>query len=611
MRRCGGEVNRLWAGVVGLQRRVSVVEGLVLRGFGGLSLGLVSRGLPLLSSGRVLEFGDGVVMDSVSAPERVLAGGVGGGVGGGMEGGVGRGVDGSKKQQEPGKCQLWLPKKRRFCASHALPGLEFCGNHKPLATQTRVPCPIDPSHTILQEDVASHIKKCPAIKQLDRFEHQLYYSKGINAGSDDDADETSDDVCSGANEKIYPVKSQRLANGASLKMGSLSGDDDLPEEKVLTSSNDFLSSGSKRAAVSALPGPDFENLVARIDRAFAQASGEEVEESVMQPQACRRWLDGERDRRVPYQEKHALQQASLLGNMEAFGLLEKLNEEEFANSGSTPTENTSASHAAKQNAIVELGAGRGYLSHMLCDCYTVHKVVMVERRAYKFKADRTMRQSKGLVLERLRLDIEDLNLSHVKALQDSYVVAISKHLCGPATDLSLRCCLSNGDAPVLGNTTATAPNNENTQSLLKPIVDGLAIATCCHHLCQWKSYVNKKYFKNLGFSKDDFHAITWLTSWALSGTHEHELPDCDTSEGRESVPAREPASETVPAKALLSEAMNAMDATQRFALGKKCKRLIDMGRLLWVREKGMQAKLVEYIADTVSPENKVLLAKRV
>lgn len=71
----------------------------------------------------------------------------------------------------------------------------------------------------------------------------------------------------------------------------------------------------------------------------------------------------------------------------------------------------------------------------------------------------------------------------------------------------------------------------------------------------------------------------------------------------------EPASENVPAKALLSEAMNAMDATQRFSLGKKCKRLIDIGRLLWLRQKDMQAKLVEYIADTVSPENKVLLAK--
>lgn len=72
---------------------------------------------------------------------------------------------------------------------------------------------------------------------------------------------------------------------------------------------------------------------------------------------------------------------------------------------------------------------------------------------------------------------------------------------------------------------------------------------------------------------------------------------------------RESASENTPAKAMLSEAMNAMDAGQRFILGKKCKRLVDTGRLLWLREKGMEAKLVEYIAETVSPENKVLLAK--
>jgi len=49
------------------------------------------------------------------------------------------------------------------------------------------------------------MKKCPAVKQLDRFEHQLYYRKGINAGSDDDddAEETLDDVSS---ERVYSVK---------------------------------------------------------------------------------------------------------------------------------------------------------------------------------------------------------------------------------------------------------------------------------------------------------------------------------------------------------------------------------------------------------------------
>jgi len=72
------------------------------------------------------------------------------------------------------------------------------------------------------------------------------------------------------------------------------------------------------------------------------------------------------------------------------------------------------------------------------------------------------------------------------------------------------------------------------------------LGLCRPHVCglilDWfllnPSCTNKRYFKNLGFSKNDFHTITWLTSWALSGTHEHELPDCSTSETRESLPAR-------------------------------------------------------------------------
>jgi hypothetical protein len=50
-------------------------------------------------------------------------------VAGGRAGGLEEKKDvtefGSKKQQEPGKCQLCIAKKRRFCASHALPGLQY------------------------------------------------------------------------------------------------------------------------------------------------------------------------------------------------------------------------------------------------------------------------------------------------------------------------------------------------------------------------------------------------------------------------------------------------------------------------------------------------------
>lgn len=81
---------------------------------------------------------------------------------------------------------------------------------------------------------------------------------------------------------------------------------------------------------------------------------------------------------------------------------------------------------------------------------------------------------------------------------------------------------------------------------------GLAIATCCHHLCQWKNYISnplyylvkvlqssifsvlnypqvvtckpsypadKRYISDLGFTKEDFHAISWFTSWAVDADH--------------------------------------------------------------------------------------------
>jgi len=34
---------------------------------------------------------------------------------------------------------------------------------------------------------------------------------------------------------------------------------------------------------------------------------------------------------------------------------------------------------------VELGAGRGYLTQLLCDCFGAREAVLVERRSYKFK----------------------------------------------------------------------------------------------------------------------------------------------------------------------------------------------------------------------------------
>ncbi len=58
----------------------------------------------------------------------------------------------------------------------------------------------------------------------------------------------------------------------------------------------FLSSGSKRAAVSAMSTADFQELLRRIENAFEQSCREVIEESILQPQACSKWLSPDRDR---------------------------------------------------------------------------------------------------------------------------------------------------------------------------------------------------------------------------------------------------------------------------------------------------------------------------
>ena len=54
------------------------------------------------------------------------------------------------------------------------------------------------------------------------------------------------------------------------------------------------------------------------------------------------------------------------------------------------------------------------------------------------------------------------------------VVGVSKHLCGAATDLTLRCL-----------ETFSASGNA------KGKIETILIALCCHHRCDWNIYVGK------------------------------------------------------------------------------------------------------------------------
>lgn len=71
-------------------------------------------------------------------------------------------------------CQHWLPGKNRHCRQQASPDTSYCPMHGNL---TRIPCPIDPSHTIDPSQIEQHRKRCPAYLRQCEQQGMPYYSE--------------------------------------------------------------------------------------------------------------------------------------------------------------------------------------------------------------------------------------------------------------------------------------------------------------------------------------------------------------------------------------------------------------------------------------------------
>jgi tRNA:m4X modification enzyme len=152
--------------------------------------------------------------------------------------------------------------------------------------------------------------------------------------------------------------------------------------------------------------------------------------------------------------------------------------------------------------FVEMGAGRGQLSHELHACLKTESNIqfaLIERDHQRYRYDAHHRlEHHGPSFERYRLDIRDLYLSELPAIVNtqstSHIVVISKHLCGGATDLALRC----------------ACDAQTTTGRMRAII----IALCCHHRLMWNDYVGKPFFRRLNLTPRDFSLIRSLTSWS-------------------------------------------------------------------------------------------------
>jgi tRNA:m4X modification enzyme len=411
------------------------------------------------------------------------------------------------------------------------------GNHDTSDAAARTEC-THCSARVLTKELPKHVTKCPVRLQALALEAQPYFVRDVNLGSDDEDEDEDEGEASAAyeGEGGGREKEERLAGGGGGGGGGSSGEgasDDATEDMLPKTKE-----SEKRRAYPGQGGALLA-LIRRVRAACEQCgaeAGAPLPEPLVTP-ACEAAMeaqaaaaaegaaargDGNGNTVAPFSRRHAEQQASIVSHMAASSLVRHTDESSISNgaSGSSPP--------ALPPVYVELGAGRGYLSYFLVDAYGPADVLLVERKSYRFKAERSIAQQRGSgaaaagagagtaaaaaaaaavgSVGRLRVDIKDLDMTRVAAVAGRDVVVTGKHLCGAATDLALRCCLdtiSNRRQTQSNNTATTADTNNNSENnTLAPFsVKGVAIATCCHHVCSWRTYVNKPFLRALGFER--------------------------------------------------------------------------------------------------------------
>ena len=457
--------------------------------------------------------------------------------------------------ERTGKCTYWLASKRRYCKFAATPGKRLCGNHASDGPR-RVPCPVDPTHTVREADLAAHVIKCTKAKAKAAAAAAPHFKRDLNVNGDVDP-----------NVDISSAERRR---------------------RWLTMC--FGTDGRGN-------GAEAHDLVARIRAAHARvykSLDARHEVDVLAPAACAPWLedsDALHRAGLKNEPKHARQQASILGHAIAFGAL--------------PPEGSPSGDALQ---VAELGAGRGFLGALIARSIgpkRVRRLVLVDRGTFRLKAERELRpdrpggayprsaSSSGgppaaptvFGVCRIQCDLKDLDLRAALEAGWGRALVVGKHLCGGATDFALRA------AGALGG----------------EALCGIAIAPCCHHRCTWQAYVAREVLTECGISQDDFQLVSWMSGWANCG---HGQPG--EAEGTEEATeeATEGGTEGKEGEAEGGEEEGVLSRAARVAVGRECKALLDGARLLWLaRRGGLATRMVKYAPIALTGENTLLLAR--
>lgn len=346
------------------------------------------------------------------------------------------------------KCDYYIPLKRRNCLMQRKAGNKYCSEHMKYATgaseSQRVPCPLDPNHSVFSYDLEKHLLKCNSRPKE-------------------------------ASEPWFLERNNALLRGTSVYRDETSEDDGMSEKELYDKYICVL-----RAT---------EKVFGALEKRIRAHRG-------LEPRLAE-----------VLHKKHALQQSSLIGNLKELGLL------------------------LEDVFYVEFGCGKAELSRTLNLCVldevkkgdakevnkkgdpqeecAVYGFGFVDRGVNRMKMDPKIVKECAAedvlrpVIRRTRMDIEHLDMdAFVADIAPQRVVGISKHLCGAATDLTLKLLL-------------------NSSLLEKKTFSGLLIAMCCRHVCDYKQLMpeSRAFLATHGFSTpESFGTLKKAVSWAVTGS---------------------------------------------------------------------------------------------
>ena len=521
----------------------------------------------------------------------------------------------------------------------------------------RIPCPVDPTHWIAADSVDRHILICPKTKQANEQAQKPYYCKECNAGGygilgKEDFQPLSFPQAQAlalailaTHQRVFatPTKTEESINVRLLSMFDIENALDLEDLSVSKQNpkNSEVDGERKRQAQIRFGGEKHTRQQSSLlgHLRCVDDSSESNNTVIIEVGAGRGMMGLVAAAALAAERKRTTSVSSTTQDSSYPGEISNNRAVSSSDMNHASKDTNNISSQKEDSFLVDSSSRRGSRD----DKEVTTRLLLIEKTGSRGKADKVFRnpQNSSHTQGNLRLDLVewqriacDLKNIQLKSLigksvsmqqsSTDSVHVIGKHVCGAGTDLSIRALL-----PLCGQEEKCPIN-----------VKSCILATCCHGVCSWNDYVGRDFLRDAllstvvssaakssdttvnvmeqltQFGRAEFECLRkWCAASVATTKSKTNATNPDDGNDEQSMDAESHkqfagnnetdvvvAVSTVVESLALSCGIN--------GLGRACQRLLDYGRLMYLRNvlHFERVKLVHYVPSSVTPQNAVLVA---